>query len=631
MSPEIPIPFPNRAEPLQIDRRTLLRWTAGLAGALALGQAAVDAAEAADQIEEVDYIVIGSGPGGAPLAARLAEAGFVVLVLEAGPAQGSRSFYEIPALNLRATTDPAVRWDYFVRHYSDPSAHGSQWVPEQDGVLYPRASTLGGCTAHHAMVSMYPNRSDFEHVHALTGDAGWSPDAMWEQWGRVQSWQSLENNLIALGAHDLALLDDQLPRLYAGTLAQLWSLPGYCPSPDSRINSRLNVDRSSQGFFVPPSATRNATRVGPRERLLTAAARNPGHLLIKTDALVERVRFETGPDGSLRAIGVDFLDVPAAYGAAPQQTPLSLAERAYHRRNVRVRREVIISAGAFNSPQLLMLSGIGPAAHLRSKGIAPVVDLPGVGTNLQDRYEVSVTTRLNRPLRILRDCTFAGDESDPAYVEWRDAPVRALTPYGSTGMLGGIRRKSRASLRDPDQFIFATPTNFTGYRPGYDDDAYGHNHIAWLVLQARSSPAGSVRLRSADPTVPPMINKRSFHDGAAGQGEVDAMVDAIEMVRRINQVAALGREVTPGASRASRDSLRTWIRREAWGHHASCTNPIGSDTDPGAVLDAKFRVRGARGLRVVDASSFPRIPGLFPWVAVAMASEKAAHDIVSRL
>lgn len=618
-APTAPIhPYPG------MDRRQLLRLGALLAGGT-LGVNA-GAADASERIDEVDYIVVGSGPGGAPLASRLAEAGFEVLVLEAGPDQGTQAFYQVPALNLRATSDPAVRWDYFVRHYTQTSAHGSSWVAERQGVLYPRASALGGCTAHHAMVTMYPPHSTFADLEALTGDPGWAPDRMWEHWQALQRWQPVENNLLALGMPELLRFDDQLPRYYAAVLSELSGAERWSSWADPRINSRCNVDRGRNGFFVPPTATKNATRHGPRERLHEVARTHPQNLIINTNTLVERVLLAPSI-GGVRAVGVEVLDLPHAYTASPLARPGMLAESG-RRRRIRARREVILSAGVFNSPQLLMLSGIGPAQHLRQLGIRVEVDLPGVGRNLQDRYEVAVSTRLDRPLGLLDRCTFTGDDSDPAYLQWRDARRRARTPYGSNGVLGGIRRRSSSGLRDPDQFIFAVPTDFKGYRPGYDDDAYVHNHLTWVVLQAQSSQVGSVRLRSADPRMPPVINKRSFGDGSSGDREVGALMDGVALVRRINQRAGLGQEVTPGESVLAGTGLASWIRREAWGHHAACTNPIGTDSDRSAVLDSTFGVRGTQGLRVVDASSFPRMPGLFPWVAIALASEKAADGIL---
>lgn len=162
-----------------LSRRHALQLGAAAGATAALTPALSRSASADDLPDEVDYVVVGSGPGGSPVAARLAEAGHSVAVLEAGPAEGDDRYYSVPALWPRTCEDDAIQWDYYVRHYTDDALHGKKWVPEKGGVLYPRASTLGGCTAHHAMVTISASPGDWSHLQKITGDPTFNPEAMW--------------------------------------------------------------------------------------------------------------------------------------------------------------------------------------------------------------------------------------------------------------------------------------------------------------------------------------------------------------------------------------------------------------------------------------------------------------------
>ena len=164
--------------------------------------------------------------------------------------------------------------------------------------------------------------------------------------------------------------------------------------------------------------------------------------------------------------------------------------------------------------------------------------------------------------------------------------------------------------------------------------------MTWAILKGHTeNQAGYVRLRSTDPLDTPEINFRYFHEGTpeAADLDLDAVVEGVKIARRvgrkIDQVLFFSsyEEVWPGAQVETDEELRTWVRDEAWGHHASCTCKIGADDDPMAVLDAQFRVRGAAGLRVVDASCFPKIPGFFIVVPVYMLAEKATDDILAAI
>ncbi len=615
----------------------MLRLGAAAAVVTGLGIGRAEAQQARDftsapgvaDIDEADYVIIGSGPGGAPLAANLAAAGFSVVVLEAGPPQGNKLWYEVPVLaNYAVSEDTQIRWDYFVQHYSDLNYNAtcSQWVPGK-GVLYPRASALGGCTTHNALVTMAADPNDWAYIQRITGDGGWAPERMWNHWQRFLSWQPTEFGLV-----DVINLDPVLGQIMASALAEAAALPGGGDTNHHRsINDKAFVDGGTQGFFYPPQSSLNGKRHTVRERLLAAQAAFPRRLTIQANALAERVVLEPGSDGRKRAVAVEYLLGDHLYGASPRFRPTSAADRASRRRTVRARREVIVSAGAFNSPQLLMLSGIGPRQHLTDLGVPVQIDLPGVGGNLQDRYEVPVVSAYS-PFLLFAACTFGKGAIDPCLTAWQVADLvgaTGVTPYSTNGVLGGIKRRFGTGAR-PELYVFGAPADFRGYKPGFGPPGFTKDRFSWLVLKGYSeSRTGTVRLRTADPTQPPLINFRNFGDGGAGDRDVAAVVDAVAMIRRMNARVSSGTEVWPGPEVRTPEQVAAWVRKEAWGHHASCTNPIGPDSDPMAVLDSRFRVRGTSNLRVVDASSFPRIPGLFIWAPVATLSEKASIDILS--
>ena len=350
------------------------------------------------------------------------------------------------------------------------------------------------------------------------------------------------------------------------------------------------------------------------------------------------MRFDNDDGGKPRAIGVDFLDGQSLYSADPRSNSTIVGVPG----QVNATREVILSAGTYNTPQLLKLSGIGPKDELSSLGIPTIVHLPGVGSNLQDRYEVGVIGDTESDFEIWNGCTF-GASPDPCFAEWQAGNGSDNGPYADNGLVIALVKKSTsASDSDPpDLIIGGAPLPFKGYYPGYSVDAVSSKRrFSWVILKAHTrNHAGTVTLRSADPRDTPLINFRYFNEGTtAGNADgldLEAVVEGVEFARKLFQTtmpvngSSGFNETWPGLVVSSKDQIKDWVRDEAWGHHASCTCPIGVDDDPLAVLDSNFRVRGVQGLRVVDASVFPKIPGFFIVVAIYMISEKAADVILA--
>jgi len=619
---------------------------------------------------EFDYIVVGSGAGGGTLAARLAEAGRRVLLLEAGgdPRQlsGTNDYqpginrlpddYDVPAFHGFASENDAMRWDFFVRHYASEElqAKDPKYVRDYrgkpvNGVLYPRAGTLGGCTAHNAMIFVYPHNADWDGIARLTGDPSWNAEAMRHYFMRLEDCRHrpIERWLGKVGVNRsrhgwdgwlqvekaippaAALRDHGLVQVLLESAATAFDEIG---QPIERLHDLVEakadpndwrlVNENAVGVRYTPLTTRNHARMGTRERVLETARKYPDRLRVELDALVTRVIL----DEQNRATGVEYLKGARLYRAhdQPATTPGVLSE-------ARATREVILCGGAFNTPQLLMLSGIGPRMVLEPLGIPVRVELPGVGKNLQDRYEVGVVNRMSFDhWKILEGLTFA--HGDRAYQEWADGREGLYTSNGA--VLAAIL-KSQPERPLPDLFCFALLGLFGGYFPGYSAaEVNKPNYLTWAILKAHTqNRAGEVVLRSADPQDTPLINFHYFDEGSDTAGEdVRSVVAGIRFVRqlttKLKAQGLIAEEEQPGEALQTDDELMDFVRNTAWGHHASCSCAIGPQAD-GGVLGSDFRVHGAVGLRVVDASVFPRIPGFFIASAVYMIAEKAADVILA--
>ena len=379
--------------------------------------------------------------------------------------------------------------------------------------------------------------------------------------------------------------------------------------------------RAGRGDAV--MATRNFRRWGLYERIKQVQKDFPEYLTIETSALASKILF----DGTT-ATGIEFLRGRALYKAHRDYNGSQNAEKV----KVYANYEVIVSGGTFNSPQLLKLSGIGPKEELEDLGIPVIVDLPGVGENLQDRYEVPLNFKLKEPWGAYTECNFQVNASDTCYNQWKED---GQSLYGTNIIFYWSAKQSSVSEL-PDLCLFPGMGYFLGYSPTVVPEAEqnGFQNLVFLALKAfTENHAGTVKLVSDDPRQVPEIIFHYFEEGSDKEGrDLQAVLEGVKELRRLTSLPELEElieeEVGTFANARTDDEIRQKIRDEAWGHHACCTNKIGRESDPMAVVDGDFKVYGTKRLRIVDASVFPKIPGYFPLSAIYMFSEKAADVII---
>jgi choline dehydrogenase len=540
------------------------------------GTARFRARDRSSETLEFDYVVIGAGSAGCVLANRLSADGrHSVLLLEAGP-KDNNLWIHVPLGYGRLFKEKTVNWMY----QTEPE-------PGLDGrtIFQPRGKVLGGSSSINGLLYVRGQHEDYDRWRQH-GNSGWGFDDVLPYFKKAENQERGADDFHGAGG-PLPVSDlvhtDPLSAAFIVAAAET----GIPVNPDFN-----GASQEGAGFFQ--TTTRRGRRASTAVAYLRPA-RGRRNLQVETSALAQRILFDRH-----RADAIEF-------------------RQAGVLRTARARKEILVSSGAYNSPQLLQLSGVGPADLLRQNGIDVVLDAPGVGHDLQDHMQVRVVMRcaqsitlndvVNSPVRRI----LAGAR----YAAFRKGP---LTIAAGTS---GAFFKTSPRLATPDIQIHFLP--FSTDKMG--ERLHSFSGFSASVCQLRPESRGSLRIRSADPTAAPEIRINYLST------EVDrtANVEGLKILRRILQAPALRpyvvEEVDPGAKVSTDEELLNYCRaRGSTIYHPTSTCRMGSD--PLAVVDQSLRVRGLEGLRVVDGSIMPDLVSGNTNAAIIMIAEKASDMIL---
>jgi choline dehydrogenase len=530
----------------------------------------------AGETAEFDYVVVGAGSAGCVLANRLSANGrHSVLLLEAGP-KDSNIWIHVPLGYGKLFKEKSVNWMYQTE--PEPGLHGRQ-------VFQPRGKVLGGSSSINGLLYVRGQHEDYDRWRQR-GNVGWGYDDVLPYFKKAENQQRGADDYHGAGG-PLSVSDwrheDPLSEAFVKAAVET----GIPFNPD--FNGKT---QEGAGFFQ--TTTQRGRRASSAYSYLRPAM-SRGNLHVETSALAQRILFE-----GRRARAVEY-------------------RQNGNLRTARAHKEVLVSSGAYNSPQLLQLSGVGPADLLKSHGIDIVLDAQGVGNDLQDHLQVRLVTRSAQKVT-LNDIVNHPVRRAMAGVRYALSRSGPLTIAAGTS---GAFFKTSPRLASPDIQIHFIP--FSTDRMG--EKLHPFSGFTASVCQLRPESRGSLKIRSADPAAPPEIRINYL----ATETDRAAFIDGIKTLRRILAAPALKpysvEEVYPGAKAATDEDLLDYCRKTgSTVYHPTSTCRMGNDSL--AVVDQRLRVRGIEGLRVVDASVMPDLMSGNTNAPTIMIAEKASDMIL---
>jgi choline dehydrogenase len=536
------------------------------------------------QQKSYDYIIIGAGSAGCVLANHLsADANTSVLLLEAGPSD-KRFFIQMPIGYGKTFYQPKVNWMYTSKASAGLSGRASYW---------PRGKVLGGSSSINAMVYVRGHKKDFDDWESA-GNPGWSYEDVLPYFKRMESWQH--------GADEFR--GGSGPLKIADVSAKLHPLCKHFVAAGEAIGIDYNADMNGakqEGVGYYQLTTYQGQRMSAARAYLKPA-RNRPNLTLVCNALVERIVF----DGK-RAVAVDY-------------------QHKHKQHRVNATKEIILSAGAVNSPQLLQLSGVGPKEVLQQAGVEQVHESPAVGQHLQDHLGHNYFYRANQPTLNQQLRPWWGKLwQGMRYVFTRSGPLSL-----SVNQAGGFVH-TRKGLDRPNIQLYFSPLSYTkapvGERPMMNPDPFPAYLLG--ISNCRVKSEGAINIASNDPRVAPKIEPNYL----THKDEVQDLLEGVKLIRKLAQTAQLQAitldEMSPGIDCKSDAQLIEDIRNNAdTVFHPCGTCRMGPDPHNN-VVDNELKVHGLEGLRVVDASIFPNVVCGNINAATIMVGEKAADLILA--